>query len=217
MKAHPAIAPDQVAVVTGAASGIGLAAARRLVEAGLRVCLADADAENLRAAQAALGARALAVPTDVADRSSVEALARTVARELGPVSVLMNNAGVGGGGDALSNSEGWSRVLGVTLFGVLHGVPSTSGVKTTRRRARSTRSACSGMRSTSSRTAPRSRAGIPSGRSGSRRSWLGPIEGSWSSALGSRVGLHTFVRRTKQLTRTKPPWCSCARVDQCDS
>jgi len=122
MTIHPAIAPDHVAVVTGAASGIGLAAAHRFVEAGLRVCLADADADKLRDAQASLGARTIAVATDVADRSSVESLAQTVARELGPVSVLMNNAGVGGGGDALSNAAGWSRVLGVNLFGVLHGV-----------------------------------------------------------------------------------------------
>src|SRR4029453_5284292 len=63
--------------------------------------------------------------TDVSDRGSVEALARTVERELGPVSVLMNNAGVGGGGGAPSNPEGWSAargVLGVNFFGVLHGV-----------------------------------------------------------------------------------------------
>ncbi len=119
---HPAIAPDHVAVVTGAASGIGLAAAQRFAEAGLRVCLADRDAEKLRDARAKLGARAIAVATDVSDRSSVESLAQTVARELGPVSVLMNNAGVGGGGDALSNPAGWSSVLGVNLFGVLHGV-----------------------------------------------------------------------------------------------
>jgi NAD(P)-dependent dehydrogenase (short-subunit alcohol dehydrogenase family) len=122
MSTHPAIAPNNLAVITGAASGIGLAAAQRFAHSGLRVCLADRDEEKLRAAQAALGAKALAVPTDVSDRSSVESLAQRVARELGPVSVLMNNAGVGGGGDALSNPDGWSRVLGVNLFGVLHGV-----------------------------------------------------------------------------------------------
>ena len=75
----------------------------------------------LEEAAASIGG-ALAVVTDVSSRSSVEALAREAARQLGPISVLMNNAGRGGGGDALSNPEGWDRVLGTNLFGVLHGV-----------------------------------------------------------------------------------------------
>jgi NAD(P)-dependent dehydrogenase (short-subunit alcohol dehydrogenase family) len=119
---HPALAPGQVAVITGAASGIGLAAARRFGALGLKVCLADRDEERLAAAAAAIGGTALAVPTDVSDRASVEALAVTVSAKLGPVSVLMNNAGVGGGGDALANLADWTRVLGVNLMGVLHGV-----------------------------------------------------------------------------------------------
>lgn len=119
---HPAIATGNVAVVTGAANGIGAAAARRFMREGLRVCLADADAEGLARLQAELGDQAVAVNVDVSDQAAMEALARTVADRLGPVSVLMNNAGVGGGGDALSNPEGWSRVLGINLMGVLHGV-----------------------------------------------------------------------------------------------
>ena len=119
---HPAIAPGNVAVVTGAANGIGEAAARRFAAAGLRVCLADFDAERLARVQADLGDQAIAVTLDVSNRAAVEALAREVADRLGPVSVLMNNAGVGGGGDALSNPDGWARVLGVNLMGVLHGV-----------------------------------------------------------------------------------------------
>ena len=119
---HPALAPGNVAVVTGGASGIGLAAARRFAELELAVCLADRNEAELRAAAAELGGKAIAVPTDVSDRGSVEALAAAVAARLGPVSVLMNNAGVGGGGDALSSPDGWARVLGTNLFGVLHGV-----------------------------------------------------------------------------------------------
>ena len=122
MSMHPAIRSGNVAVVTGAASGIGLAAARRFLDAGLRVCLADADEAALARVRGELGGRALIEAVDVSDRAAVEALARRVAETLGPVSVLMNNAGVGGGGDALSNPEGWTRVIGVNLMGVLHGV-----------------------------------------------------------------------------------------------
>jgi len=116
---HPALAAGNVAVVTGGADGIGLATAGRLLAAGLKVCIADR--KGLDEARAALG-DVLAVETDVSDRTSVGELAARVADELGPVSVLMNNAGVGGGGDALSNPEGWERVLGVNLMGVVHGV-----------------------------------------------------------------------------------------------
>jgi len=120
---HPALAPGKVAVVTGAASGIGLAVARRFAGLGMRVCIADRDEARLAEAVAAspdAGFEAFAV--DVSDRASVAAFAATVTGRLGPVSVLMNNAGVAGGGDALSNPEGWARVLGVNFLGVLHGV-----------------------------------------------------------------------------------------------
>jgi NAD(P)-dependent dehydrogenase (short-subunit alcohol dehydrogenase family) len=121
---HPALVAGNTAVITGGASGIGLAAAKRMASLGLRVCLADQDAEGLERAVAELGpaAEAFAHPTDVSDRSSVDALGDAVAERFGPISVLMNNAGTGGGGDALSNPDGWDRVLGVNLMGVLHGV-----------------------------------------------------------------------------------------------
>ncbi len=121
---HPALAAGNVAVITGGASGIGLATAERLVRAGLRVCLADHDEAALEIAAAGLASAGEVVThvTDVSDAASVDALASAVAERLGPVSVLMNNAGTGGGGDALSNPEGWRRVLGVNLFGVIHGV-----------------------------------------------------------------------------------------------
>jgi NAD(P)-dependent dehydrogenase (short-subunit alcohol dehydrogenase family) len=119
---HDALRPGHVAVITGAAGGIGLAAARRFAGMGLKVCMADWDETRLEAEAAALGAPALAVPTDVSDRASVAALAAEVTSRLGPVSVLMNNAAVDAGGDALSAPEAWDRLLGVNLMGVVYGV-----------------------------------------------------------------------------------------------
>ncbi len=121
---HPALARGNVAVITGAASGIGLAAAIRFAALGLRVVLADRDHEKLEAAAKALpaGSEFLIQTVDVADSASVAALAAAVRDRFGAVSVIMNNAGVGGGGNALAAPEAWTRVLGVNLFGVLHGV-----------------------------------------------------------------------------------------------
>ncbi|HKT53986.1 MAG TPA: SDR family NAD(P)-dependent oxidoreductase [Caulobacteraceae bacterium] len=122
MAVHPAIAADNVAVITGGASGIGLAAGRALAAAGMKVALLDRDGDRLAAVLAADCGAALALETDVANREALAAVAARIRTELGPVSVLMNNAGIGGGGDALSNPDGWARVLDVNLMGVLNGV-----------------------------------------------------------------------------------------------
>jgi NAD(P)-dependent dehydrogenase (short-subunit alcohol dehydrogenase family) len=119
---HPAIETDKVAVITGAADGIGLAAAHRLANLGMVVVLSDIDATRLEAARKAVGANAIAIVADVSDRASVEALASDVARLAGPVSVLMNNAGTGRGGNALVNPDGWERVIATNLMGPLYGI-----------------------------------------------------------------------------------------------
>lgn len=116
------------AVVTGAASGIGRALARRCAAEGMAVALADVDEPGLEATRRELageGARAIAVPTDVADAESVEALAAAAEAELGPLHLVFNNAGVlvSGRAWALPLSD-WEWVLGVNLFGVVHGVRS---------------------------------------------------------------------------------------------
>ncbi len=120
---HPAIVPGRVAVITGAASGIGLAAARRLSAAGMRVLIADIAeaplheaADDLRAA----GAEVRAKRTDVSDWNSVAAL-QAEAEGLGEVSLLMNNAGREGGGGILAGDEVWERTLATNLLGPVYG------------------------------------------------------------------------------------------------
>jgi NAD(P)-dependent dehydrogenase (short-subunit alcohol dehydrogenase family) len=126
---HPALARDRTAVITGGASGIGLAVARRLAVSGLNICIADRDEEALAeameglAAESARGSDALlAVPTDVSDFDSVVALRDAALEHFGEVALLMNNAGTGGGGGPWQNLDGWRRVLGVNLWGVIHGL-----------------------------------------------------------------------------------------------
>jgi NAD(P)-dependent dehydrogenase (short-subunit alcohol dehydrogenase family) len=116
-----AVAPGNVAVITGAASGIGLAAAKRFAAAGMRVCLAD-KSESVVAAAAEVGGDAVAITVDVSDRAAVEKLAHEIRERFGPVSVLMNNAAIHGGADALSSPEIWESVIGINLMGVVHGV-----------------------------------------------------------------------------------------------
>jgi NAD(P)-dependent dehydrogenase (short-subunit alcohol dehydrogenase family) len=116
------------AVVTGAASGIGRALARRCAAEGMAVALADVDEPGLEAARRELageGARAIAVRTDVARAENVEALAAAAESAFGPLHLVFNNAGVLVSGRAwtLPLSD-WEWVLGVNLFGVVHGVRS---------------------------------------------------------------------------------------------
>jgi len=117
----------RVAVVTGAASGIGRALARRLGAEGMRVVLADVEPGALAEAERELGERGvetLAVRTDVTDEAAVRALADAALARFGAVHVLCNNAGVMGGAGLSWQlpAEDWAWVLGVNLHGVLHGL-----------------------------------------------------------------------------------------------
>jgi NAD(P)-dependent dehydrogenase (short-subunit alcohol dehydrogenase family) len=117
---------DRVAVVTGGASGIGLALARTLAAQGMRLVLADIEEAALTRAVAELraaGAEASGVRTDVSSAASVEALAKEVYARHGAAHLLCNNAGVFAGGLCWEASEADYRwVLGVNLWGVIHGI-----------------------------------------------------------------------------------------------
>jgi NAD(P)-dependent dehydrogenase (short-subunit alcohol dehydrogenase family) len=123
MKSHPALAAGRVAVITGAASGIGLAAARRFASLGMKLCLADLSADALARAAAEIGSRdILTVPTDVSQLASVQALKDKAYAAFGEVAVLMNNAGTAPGGGPWDHIDRWKKVLDVNLWGVIHGV-----------------------------------------------------------------------------------------------
>jgi NAD(P)-dependent dehydrogenase (short-subunit alcohol dehydrogenase family) len=124
MTTHPAMAAGRVAVVTGAASGIGLAAAERFAAAGMRLVLVDLDTEALQAAAMRLEATTeiLALPTDVGDRAAVEALADRVYERFGEVAILMNNAGREGGGQLFADHARWQAILETNLWGVINGI-----------------------------------------------------------------------------------------------
>lgn len=117
---------DKVAVITGAASGIGRAIAEKYAEEGMKVVLADINREALTNAELELkasGAEVLAVPTDVSKASDVEALAQRTLDTFGGVHLLVNNAAVFTTGTVWENTVAdWEWVLGVNLRGVIHGV-----------------------------------------------------------------------------------------------
>jgi len=118
----------KVAVVTGAASGIGLALSRRLGADGMRVMMADVEGPALADAAGVLadeGIEVASAVTDVSDAGAVDALARTTLERFGAAHVLCNNAGVSGGGPAWQVPlPVWRWVVGVNLFGIVHGIRS---------------------------------------------------------------------------------------------
>src|SRR3984885_9276723 len=125
MSGHLALHPGRVAVITGAASGIGLAAAERFARMGLKICMADLSAEALNRAAATLEkADVLTVPTDVSSLESVQALRDAACARFGEVAVLMNNAGTSPGGGPWEHIDRWRRVLEVNLWGVINGAQS---------------------------------------------------------------------------------------------
>jgi len=125
---HPAMSPDNVAVITGGASGIGLAAAIRFASLGMRVCIADIGADRLKDAETKLSSvapgGAANIMTAAIDVSRVEQLAgleAAVRQRFGGTDILMNNAGISPGAGMFGPLENWQRLLAVNLWGVIHG------------------------------------------------------------------------------------------------
>ena len=116
---HPALTHGKTAIITGAASGIGRAAAQALAGRGMKVALIDLPGEGLEAAAKAVGGLALAA--DVGDRSALEAAARRIAAEMPPVTLVMNNAGKGELSSCLGDPAAFERTFSTNLWGVIHG------------------------------------------------------------------------------------------------
>jgi NAD(P)-dependent dehydrogenase (short-subunit alcohol dehydrogenase family) len=116
---------DKVAVVTGAAGGIGAALVEGFAAEGMKVVVADLDGVGAAGTAERIGGAARAVTVDVSDAGSVQALADEVFDTFGRVDLLINNAGVFQGGLSWQRSvEDWDWILGVNVYGIIHGIRS---------------------------------------------------------------------------------------------
>src|SRR5262245_17947442 len=125
---HPVLTSGRVAVITGAASGIGLATAKRLAAMGMKICMADHDKEGLASGSEAVAKvsprgkdHVLSVATDVSNPEDLRKLKDTVYDRFGEVGLLMNNAAIFVGGGPLAGREPWERLVAVNLWGVIYG------------------------------------------------------------------------------------------------
>jgi NAD(P)-dependent dehydrogenase (short-subunit alcohol dehydrogenase family) len=127
MPLSSAFSAGNVAIVTGAASGIGLAAATKFASLGMKVCLVDLVGPKLNEAAKSIAAHAAAIDDvmsfgcDVSSQEEIETLEKAVGNRFGPVSVLMNNAGIQPGSTMFGEDGNWRRILEVNLGGIIRG------------------------------------------------------------------------------------------------
>ncbi|MCP3394503.1 SDR family NAD(P)-dependent oxidoreductase [Bradyrhizobium sp. CCGB12] len=123
---HSAIAKDNVAVITGGASGIGFAAAAAFARAGMKVCIADVDAARLAEAATKLSSvtsatHVMTLAVDVSKAESVAGLEHAVRERFGGTDILMNNAGIQPGSTLFAEPDNWQRIIGVNMWGIING------------------------------------------------------------------------------------------------
>ncbi|WP_454651706.1 SDR family NAD(P)-dependent oxidoreductase [Bradyrhizobium liaoningense] len=123
---HPAIVKDNVAVITGGASGIGFAAATAFARAGMKVCVADVDEARLAETATKLSsvtapANVMTSAVDVSKVESVTELERAVRERFGGTDILMNNAGIQPGSTLFGEPDHWQRIIGVNMWGIING------------------------------------------------------------------------------------------------
>ena len=123
---HPAIAKDNVAVITGGASGIGFAAASAFARAGMKVCIADVDEARLaetatKLSSVTASANVMTAAVDDSKVESVTELERAVRERFGGTDILMNNAGIQPGSTLFGEPDHWQRIIGVNMWGIING------------------------------------------------------------------------------------------------
>ncbi len=123
---HPALQPGKVAVITGGASGLGLAAANRFLSLGMKLMLADLDATSLNSARLDLlqqypQGEISTLEVNVSELTSMERLRDTTFAQFGQINVLMNNAGIARRSSSWDNYDNWQDILNTNLWGVING------------------------------------------------------------------------------------------------
>ena len=125
---HPALSANNVAVITGGASGIGLAAAEQFARLGMKVCIADVDSVRLTQAETKLSSIApggsdhvMTAVVDVSRPQSLTELEAAVQNRFGGTDVLMNNAGIQPGSTMFGGPDTWQRIIDVNMWGIING------------------------------------------------------------------------------------------------